>query len=918
MRRQRAGTMAVILAVLLMVILGFPAGVLALDGENQETAADAAVELSEPEDNSGDEAEAQCQDDGSSAVEELVGLQDGDEGIPSGAATIVLTDGVAYETNLPLSSGASVTATFSIPSACFGVFDIKSASNSSMTAKLYRESTLVDEWTPTANEDIHAPVPLHVGSYRLEIASKKDTTVLKSIGYKMSTNSSITSENLEKEPNNAIDTANDLVFGSQNWGSLCYGYSSTLVSDNDYYKFTLSSKKKLSFTAKTAYMGTDFNISLINSNGKTVVTNEGKYLIWGSKNAAADFVLDFTTAQTVSCVLPAGTYYLAVGGSAVGVAGSSLDPSNKRFQMIYSIYPSLSEPPIEADEAYGLLRKDGTIWSCTAEGVPVNSSMSYSDSDRITTLFIEADVTTIPREVTVGDRTFRMYLQLENLRTVTFLTNESGKSACLSVGEDAFYKCTFLTNINGFEKTQVVSIGKSAFEGCSKLLSLSLPPTLKTIEKEAFSGCTILSSITGLEDTILIKVAESAFEGCTSLESLSFPSTLRAIDYYHTFSGCYSLKRIDLPPEVFVSLQSSNGYCRAFESSPYAETVENDAWIYVPDHMLRNYRAIAGTQSWGVHLRPLPPVHKWKRLAGNGRYDTMKSIVNEGWGNITGGTVVVATGSSFKDALSAAGLAGLYDAPVVLAATQDYGITKATEDVLKSLGAKNVIIVGGEAAISDSTAFWIEMNSARHSTTTRVYGRTSASTSAALAMQGKGQWNDSTAIIATNKTFKDALSVAPLSYAKHWPILLADGGKSLNTDVLNALKNLKIKRVIIVGGEAAVTPNVVKQLKGIGITVGENDRIAGETATATSRAIAEFGLRNGMTVKNMAYATSQNYPDALAGAALCGVNKSVLLLADDRATSNLSFSTNYLDGIGIGYVFGGPLAFSEPLFNGLP
>jgi lactocepin len=68
----------------------------------------------------------------------------------------------------------------------------------------------------------------------------------------------------------------------------------------------------------------------------------------------------------------------------------------------------------------------------------------------------------------------------------------------------------------------------------------------------------------------------------------------------------------------------------------------------------------------------------------------------------------------------------------------------------------------------------------------------------------------------------------------------------------------------------------------------------------------------------MAFATSQNFPDALAGAALCGKNGSVLLLCDDKAQANLSFATDHASQIECGYVFGGEMAFSKGLFDRLP
>ena len=306
------------------------------------------------------------------------------------------------------------------------------------------------------------------------------------------------------------------------------------------------------------------------------------------------------------------------------------------------------------------------------------------------------------------------------------------------------------------------------------------------------------------------------------------------------------------------------------------------------------------------------PKTTWTRLAGAGRYDTMSAIVRQGWSGATGGTVVVATGAGFKDALAAAGLAGLDGAPVVL--TDGSSLSAQAASRLSALAPSKIYVAGGPAAVSSNVLSQIRAEVGI--SPVRVMGQTSSGTSAALARQGAGRWSGGTAIIATNKTFKDALSVAPIAYAKHWPILLADNGASLSSDVLSALQECGVTQVYIVGGEAAVRQRVVSQLASSGIAVRE--RLAGQTAVGTSRAIADFALRNGLGAKGMAFATSQNFPDALAGAALCGKNGSVLLLADDKAQINIEFAHLHVAEIGTGYVFGGAYAFSDGLLASLP
>ena len=68
------------------------------------------------------------------------------------------------------------------------------------------------------------------------------------------------------------------------------------------------------------------------------------------------------------------------------------------------------------------------------------------------------------------------------------------------------------------------------------------------------------------------------------------------------------------------------------------------------------------------------------------------------------------------------------------------------------------------------------------------------------------------------------------------------------------------------------------QLKAEGIAF---ERVAGETAYDTSAQLATKLISLGMSANNLGVATGWGYADALSGAALCGQNNSIMLLADD-------------------------------------
>lgn len=302
---------------------------------------------------------------------------------------------------------------------------------------------------------------------------------------------------------------------------------------------------------------------------------------------------------------------------------------------------------------------------------------------------------------------------------------------------------------------------------------------------------------------------------------------------------------------------------------------------------------------------------KVQRLFGTGRYDTMEAIVKAG--NFpTGGTVVIATGAGFKDALAAAGFAGVKNAPVILVNGTGASLNSQAKRQLQRLRPSAVYVAGGTGVVTDKIVQDIQATTGVKPV--RLAGANSVLTSVALANAGAGSWSD-TAVIATNKSFKDALSVAPVAYAKKMPIYLSNDGKTLAREVVASMKKLGIKKVIIVGGEGAVLPAVQKTAEANGIKVVA--RLAGPNGVSTSKEIAGWGLKNGMQANLMGVATSQNYPDALAGAALCGFNNSVLVLADDAAQMNATFPRPYRAGITKMYVFGGVTAVQDLTFQNI-
>lgn len=195
-----------------------------------------------------------------------------------------------------------------------------------------------------------------------------------------------------------------------------------------------------------------------------------------------------------------------------------------------------------------------------------------------------------------------------------------------------------------------------------------------------------------------------------------------------------------------------------------------------------------------------------KRLAGSTRYDTMVSVVSEGaWS--AGGTVIVASGENYPDALSASGLAGVYGAPIVL--TEGNKLSPQATEQIRSLRPSRIIVVGGLSVISGNVLVSLQGICSKVS---RIAGATRTDTSSALYRDGGNAWG-STAIVVSAANYPDALSVSPYAYAEKAPVFLCDPVTGLTDEQRVALKNFK--RVLVVGGENAVPSRFVQDLPGV-------------------------------------------------------------------------------------------------------
>ena len=105
----------------------------------------------------------------------------------------------------------------------------------------------------------------------------------------------------------------------------------------------------------------------------------------------------------------------------------------------------------------------------------------------------------------------------------------------------------FYPAILDMEHVNLEELPADEFYGKTRLISVKLPLTLKTIGKQAFSGCRSLTSIT-IPDSVT-SIGDRAFQDCRSLTSITIPDSVTSIGD-RAFQDCSSLTSITIPDSV--------------------------------------------------------------------------------------------------------------------------------------------------------------------------------------------------------------------------------------------------------------------------------------------------------------------------------------------------------------------------------
>ncbi|MCS4541654.1 MAG: cell wall-binding repeat-containing protein [Euryarchaeota archaeon] len=136
------------------------------------------------------------------------------------------------------------------------------------------------------------------------------------------------------------------------------------------------------------------------------------------------------------------------------------------------------------------------------------------------------------------------------------------------------------------------------------------------------------------------------------------------------------------------------------------------------------------------------------------------------------------------------------------------------------------------------------------------------------------------AVIATSDNFPDALAAGPFVAKNNYSLFLTPSDK-LADEIKTALKNQSITKVIIIGGEVAISLSVENEIRALGI---KTERIAGSDRDETAAMIAQ---RYGKT-EYAIIVTDENFPDTLVSTSLAIALNCPIIFTKSKVLSKVS------------------------------
>lgn len=501
----------------------------------------------------------------------------------------------------------------------------------------------------------------------------------------------------------------------------------------------------------------------------------------------------------------------------------------------------------------------------------------------------------------IGYNSFGNCTSLQNLQIPTDVAE---------IGSNAFANCTSLESIS--LPTNIQQINSSTFENCTSLKSIDLPISVRSIYEHAFYKCYDLANATitpnttnissnafdlsGLENGTITCVRGSAADSFARNADIKRSYYTDSTDYQDVANSSIYLNSYDIrfdgtsaepKPNVYIGnqyLYSGRDFDIYYENN----TAPGTATIVITGkgkyHGTRTFTFQIDEAEQGSAVR----------LAGESAADTSARIATEAFPEGSE-WVVIARDDDFADAMSATGLAGVLNAPIVL--TDRYSLSDAAARAVQALGAKKAYIIGGTGAIPGDIEGGLATFGCQ--TQDRIFGYDSwdTSTECAKKIAEHGGNPGSNAVVAMSTNFQDALSISSYAYKYQVPIFLETDkahGRQLTEAAISAIKKLS-GTIYVPGGNGAVPQASVEEVFGRERVVRLSSWDGYDTSNQIATYMVEHGLLSPSTICLASGAPDPKGVDALAGAALAGKAGGVVLLTNANPRFG-SISTTTIEG----------------------
>lgn len=174
-----------------------------------------------------------------------------------------------------------------------------------------------------------------------------------------------------------------------------------------------------------------------------------------------------------------------------------------------------------------------------------NENIATVDKGNIQAQYQEGETTITVSMEGANNATFTVTVTDDSTDEVELNQNVYTKLYELGLVDKDYDNRKELTKINipgtykdGNDKYKITSIGERFFENCTKLETITIPNSIKTIKQYAFNECTALG-----------KASNSDASNSGDLKTITIPDSVTEIETY-AFCGCTSLEKLVIPNSV--------------------------------------------------------------------------------------------------------------------------------------------------------------------------------------------------------------------------------------------------------------------------------------------------------------------------------------------------------------------------------